>query len=67
MDSMGAKCECFLPRVCVGACVCPCMCVDASTYVHVRFGVFLCGTVCFTPSIGGDSCAVHITFVLIPG
>lgn len=62
MYSMGAKCECLRPRVCVGGCVCPCMRVAVSTYVHVCCGMYLCGIACFTLSFGARCCDVYITF-----
>lgn len=68
MYSMGAKCECLLPRVCVGGCVCVHACV--LLWLHMRTCVAVCVHVellASLPAIDGFVVRIRTTFVLIPG
>lgn len=59
MYSTGAKCECLLPRVCVGGCVFIHACVLPCLHMCTCVMVCVCAEL---PSIGAGCCDV-----LIPG
>lgn len=65
MYSMGAKCECLLPRVCVGGCVCVSMhvCCCGCICAHELWYAFMLNC----SAIDGFVVMLCSTFVLIPG